>query len=152
MTDQAVVVTGATHGIGRSIALEFHRRGHVVYATGRVRSALAELDGAGLRTAALDVTDTDAVDAFVRRLDEDGVTLHVLVNNAGYGLMGPLVELPLAEARRQFEVNTIAPLGVTQTLLPALIAHGWPTSPACPGCSRPRSPDRTARASSLLTA
>jgi short-subunit dehydrogenase len=125
MTDNgAVVVTGATSGIGQALALEFHRRGRLVYATGRDSTALASLRAAGLRTQVLDVTSHDDITALVRRLAADGVRAQILVNNAGYGLMGPLADLPVADVRRQFEVNTLAPLALIQAFLPVLTEHG----------------------------
>jgi short-subunit dehydrogenase len=117
-------VTGATSGIGRALALEFHRRGYVVYAAGRDRAALDWLAAQGLRTAALDVTSANDVAAFAGRLAADGAGVQILVNNAGYGLMGPLAELSLDDVRQQFEVNTFAPLALTQALLPMLINNG----------------------------
>jgi NAD(P)-dependent dehydrogenase (short-subunit alcohol dehydrogenase family) len=120
----AVIVTGATSGIGRALALEFHHRGYVVYAAGRDRAALDGLAAEGLRTAALDVASADGIAAFADRLATDGTGVQILVNNAGYGLMGPLAELPLDDVRQQFEVNTFAPLALTQALLPLLISNG----------------------------
>jgi NADP-dependent 3-hydroxy acid dehydrogenase YdfG len=59
----AVIAASATSGIGRVLALEFHRRGYVVYAAGRGRAALDWLAAQGLRTAALDVTSANGVAA-----------------------------------------------------------------------------------------
>jgi NADP-dependent 3-hydroxy acid dehydrogenase YdfG len=61
----AVIAASATSGIGRVLALEFHRRGYVVYAVGRDRAALDWLAARGLRTAALDVTSADGIAVFV---------------------------------------------------------------------------------------
>ncbi|GAB2931586.1 SDR family oxidoreductase [Rhodococcus aerolatus] len=122
--EDAVIVTGATSGIGRAVALELHRRGQLVYATGRDTAALAELRGRGLRTQPLDVTDAAAVAGLVTRLAADGVRARVLVNNAGHGQMGPLAELDPDALRRQLEVNTVAPLALVQALLDDLVAHG----------------------------
>jgi short-subunit dehydrogenase len=119
-----IVVTGATSGIGRAIALEFHCHGHAVYATGRNGAALDALAAEGLRTTVLDVTNPNDIAGFAARLAADRAGVRVLVNNAGYGQMGPLAELPLDDVRRQFEVNTFAPLALVQALLPMLIDNG----------------------------
>jgi NAD(P)-dependent dehydrogenase (short-subunit alcohol dehydrogenase family) len=123
---RCVVVTGATSGIGRALALEFHRRGHRVYATGRNADALAVLEARGLRVCALEVTRADDIARLVERLVADGLGVDILINNAGYGQMGPLVELPLEQLRQQFEVNTFAPLATAQALLPLLLTSGQP--------------------------
>jgi short-subunit dehydrogenase len=116
-----VLITGCSTGIGRALAEAFHARGHVVYATARRLETLDDLKAGGLRTAALDVNDPASIAALTRRLEADGVTVDVLVNNAGYGAMGPLAEFPLDELRRQFETNVFAVLALSQALLPGMI-------------------------------
>ncbi len=93
----------------------------MVYATARRVETLDELKGRGLRAAALDVSDPASIRALVQRLEADGVAVDVLVNNAGYGAMGPLAEFPLDELRRQFETNVFAVMAVIQALLPGMI-------------------------------
>src|SRR5512142_2369650 len=96
------VVTGATHGIGRALALEFRHRGFTVYGTGRDEKALRDLTRDGVRAVALDVTDEPALTRFAEQVGDEVGPVHVLVNNAGYGLMGPTVDLPLEQIRHQF--------------------------------------------------
>src|SRR4051812_22764570 len=103
-----VLVTGASSGIGRATAELLGARGHRVLAGVRGESDLR------VPTVQLDVTDAGQVDA-LRALELGG-----LVNNAGIAVTGPLEFMPLAELRRQFEVNTVAQLAVTQACLPAL--------------------------------
>lgn len=117
------VITGCAAGIGRALAEEFHGRGHTVYATDREAGPLAELEAKGMRTAALDVTDAAAIEALVQRLQDDGAEVDLLINNAGFGAMGPLAELPLATLRTQFEVNVFAIVALTQALLPGMVAR-----------------------------
>jgi NAD(P)-dependent dehydrogenase (short-subunit alcohol dehydrogenase family) len=106
---RTVLVTGASSGIGRAAALALSQRGFTVYAGAR-----GPLDYEGVTRVELDVTNPDHVEA-LRELPIDG-----LVNNAGIAVIGPLEYLPLDELRRQFEVNTIGQLAVTQACLPAL--------------------------------
>jgi NAD(P)-dependent dehydrogenase (short-subunit alcohol dehydrogenase family) len=115
-----VLITGCSTGIGRALAEAFHARGHVAYATARRLEALEDLKAKGLRTAALDVNDPASIRALVQRLETDGATVDVLVNNAGYGAMGPLAEFPLDDLRRQFETNVFAVLAMIQALLPGM--------------------------------
>ena len=120
----AVVVTGAAKGIGEACALRLAGRGHQVFAG--VRRAQ---DGEALMARAqnivpllLDVTSQDQIAAAAAQIEKQlkGGGLAGLVNNAGIAIGGPLEFLPLAELRRQFEVNVIGQLAVTQALLPLL--------------------------------
>ncbi|MDF7819959.1 SDR family NAD(P)-dependent oxidoreductase [Runella sp. MFBS21] len=113
---QTIVITGCDSGIGRALALEFYGRGHRVYATGLQPAALTDLQHRGLVTQMLDVTDQQNVDALCARLRADGTPVDILINNAGYGAMGPTIEMPLEEVRRQFEVNVLGLLRVSQAL------------------------------------
>ncbi|MGW4524755.1 SDR family oxidoreductase [Amycolatopsis sp. NPDC004378] len=114
----SILITGASRGIGRAIALELTRRGHRVIATARRPEALADLPvAARLR---LDVTDQDSVDQALR---EAGV-VDVLVSNAGETVRSPLESVPLAEVERLFRLNTLGALRVAQGVLPAMRERG----------------------------
>jgi short-subunit dehydrogenase len=67
------------------------------------------------------VNDPASIDALMARLEQDGVTVTVLVNNAGYGAMGPLAELPLDELRLQFETNVFAVVALIQAVVPGMV-------------------------------
>src|SRR4051794_40850225 len=123
MAGDATLITGCSSGIGRALAEEFHRRERVVYATARRLEALEPLERQGIRTASLDVNDSASIRALVARLEEDEATVTMLVNNAGYGAMGPLVELPLDELRLQFETNVVGVVALTQALVPGMVAR-----------------------------
>lgn len=114
---RAILVTGASTGIGRATALELARRGATVFAGVRDPAAV---EGLGLTPVELDVTDAEQVAAAGARLER----LDGLVNNAGIAITGPLEHLPLGEVRRQLEVNALGQLAVTQACLPALRAAG----------------------------
>src|SRR4051812_14274110 len=116
----ATLITGCSSGIGRALAEEFHRRGHLVYATAR---RVESLEGLPTRTAALDVNDSASIQALMARLDEDGTSVSLLVNNAGYGAMGPLAELPLDELRLQLETNVVAVVALIQAVVPGMAAR-----------------------------
>lgn len=122
---RAVLITGASTGIGRACALHLDRLGFDV-AAGVRRAA----DGDAVRAAAsprlssvlLDVASADSVAAALgevaARVGPDG--LAGLVNNAGIAVAGPLEILPISELRTQFEVNVIGLVAVTQAALPLL--------------------------------
>ena len=119
-----VLVTGSSTGIGRACALDLARRGFRVFAGVRREEDAEALRGDGLATVMLDVTDADAI---ARVRDEiDGALaeepLAGIVNNAGVGIGGPIEAVDLDDLRRQLEINTIAPVAVTQAFLPRLRA------------------------------
>jgi len=127
-----ILITGATAGIGRHAALELVRQGHHVFATGRREGALAELVaeataiGRGkLEALRLDVTDEPAVLAAAAEVlaRTDGRGIDVLVNNAGYGQMGPLEEVTDGELRKQYDTNVFGLMNVTRAFLPQLRAR-----------------------------
>jgi len=115
----AVLVTGASTGIGRATAERLAGAGTPVLAGVR-READADAVGAipGVEPVILDVTNADHVAALAERLR--GGSLRGLVNNAGIAVPGPLEALPLDELRRQFEVNVFAYVAIAQAAIPAL--------------------------------
>ncbi|HZO13890.1 MAG TPA: SDR family oxidoreductase [Polyangiaceae bacterium] len=132
MSKQVVLITGATAGIGRHVALHLAARGHRVIATGRRASALVALErearerGTTIETAVLDVTDEASIEAArveIERLT-DGHGLDVLVNNAGYGLAAPVVEATDADLRAQFDTNVFGLMAVTRAFAPSMMARG----------------------------
>jgi short-subunit dehydrogenase len=117
---KVVLITGCSSGIGEALALAFKKQGHMVHATARRQEALSALASAGMATHSLEVTDETACKRVVDDVVKKSGRIDVLVNNAGYGAFGPLAELPLAEMRRQLEVNVVAPLGLIQKVAPVM--------------------------------
>jgi NAD(P)-dependent dehydrogenase (short-subunit alcohol dehydrogenase family) len=126
MTDRLVsvaLVTGASSGMGRDIALRLLKEGHVVYGAARRVERMANIEAAGGRTTAIDVTDDAAMVAAIRRiLDEQG-RIDILINNAGYGQFGAIEDVPLSEGRRQLETNLFGPARLVQLCLPTMRAQ-----------------------------
>lgn len=124
MDKKAVFITGASSGIGRECAVLLSSQGWRVFASVRSDRAAAELVRDGLTPILLDVTDAAAIRraaaAVSREVGPAG--LNGLVNNAGITVAGPLELLPLDGLRKQFEVNVIAQIAVTQAFLPLLRA------------------------------
>ncbi|WP_231652685.1 SDR family NAD(P)-dependent oxidoreductase [Pseudomonas californiensis] len=119
-------ITGTTRGLGTEIAKAALATGDKVVATGRdvtaVIKALGEHDK--LLPVALDVTDeTQAVNAISAAVEKFG-KVDVVVNNAGYAVLGALEELTDAEVREQFETNVFGLLNVTRAALPVLRTQG----------------------------
>jgi NAD(P)-dependent dehydrogenase (short-subunit alcohol dehydrogenase family) len=119
----AVLVTGATGGIGAATIRALTSRGYEVYAG--VRGDAAALDGAaGVRVVKLDVTDPGSVAAAAKQISQEVGSrgLRAVVNNAGVIVQGPLELVPADELRRQFDVNTLGPVFVVQEFLPLVRA------------------------------
>ena len=117
---KVALVTGASAGIGESIAVHLVEAGWTVCAVARRTERMAALAARGVTTFAMDVTDDASMVAGVRRvLDEQG-RIDALVNNAGYGSYGPVETVPMDEARRQFEVNVFGLARLTQLVIPQM--------------------------------
>lgn len=122
---RAVLVTGCSSGIGRAIAARMQASGWPVFATARRPEALTDLAGAGCDVLALDVTDDESCRAAVAEVEKRAGAVGVLVNNAGFSQSGPVEQVGLADARRQFETNFFGPARLTQLVLPGMRAQGW---------------------------
>jgi NADP-dependent 3-hydroxy acid dehydrogenase YdfG len=123
------VVTGASSGIGRAIALELVTQGATVLAIGRDETRLAglakEADGPGTLVAEhLDLTDDGALDAFAAGLTASHGHLDHLVHSAGRHVRAPVAESSLDAFDAQYAANVRAPFALTRALLPALQAAG----------------------------
>jgi NAD(P)-dependent dehydrogenase (short-subunit alcohol dehydrogenase family) len=119
----AVVITGASTGIGAACAAALHDRGFLVFAGVRQEAdahRLSALGQARLVPLRLDVTDAEQIAAAAKTVDQavGEAGLAGLVNNAGMAVAGPLELLPLAELRRQLEVNVVGQVAMTQAFLP----------------------------------
>jgi short-subunit dehydrogenase len=128
----SVFITGATSGIGRSSALDLASRGYHVIASGRRTAELdalrteARAAGYKLDTVTLDVTSQPSITAAVAEVERltERRGVDVLVNNAGYGLVGPLAEISDEAIRAQFDTNVFGLMAVTRAFLPQLRARG----------------------------
>ncbi|NJD10955.1 MAG: SDR family NAD(P)-dependent oxidoreductase, partial [Gemmatimonadetes bacterium] len=121
----AVLITGASTGIGRATVDRLAAAGWRVYASVRRQAdadVLAGAHGARVTPLVFDVTDLSAVQAAGQRIVMEcgAAGLRGLVNNAGMAVAGPLEFLPPAELRHQLDVNVVGQVAVTQAVLPAL--------------------------------
>ncbi|HMV68592.1 MAG TPA: SDR family oxidoreductase [Myxococcota bacterium] len=130
MSPRVILITGATAGIGRHAALGLARRGHHVIATGRKADALAalkaEAGGVRLDVVTLDVNDPASIQAAyteVQRLTA-GRGVDALINNAGYGQMGAVLDVADDAVHAQFDTNVHGLLRVTRAFAPDMIRRG----------------------------
>jgi len=115
-----VLVTGCSSGIGAATAELLLRAGHTVYATARRPEVLADLESAGARVLALDVTSEESMSAAVKAVEDEHGRVSALVNNAGYGEYGTIEETDLDKVRTMFETNVFGLARLTQLVLPAM--------------------------------
>ncbi len=130
-TAQTILITGATSGIGRHTALALAKAGHRVFATGRRISALASLRreaaGTRLETLELDVTSAESIASAKSEVDRrtGGYGVDALINNAGYGAMGPLEEISDEVLRAQYDTNVFGLMAVIRSFLPQMRERGF---------------------------
>ncbi|OYR16287.1 oxidoreductase [Brucella grignonensis] len=117
---KTALVTGASSGMGKSIAKRLIQDGYQVYVAARSVEKMADLATLGAQPLRIDVSKDEEIIASVNIILAQTGGVDVLVNNAGFGLYGPVEEIPLAEARYQFEVNVFGAARLTQLLLPAM--------------------------------
>jgi NAD(P)-dependent dehydrogenase (short-subunit alcohol dehydrogenase family) len=123
--DRVAFVTGASSGIGEATAHRLLADGFRVFVGARRLDRMASLTAGGATPLALDLTDDASIVAAIDAIKTQAGRLDVLVNNAGYGSYGALEDVPLAEARRQFEVNVFGLARLCQLALPLMRAQAY---------------------------
>ena len=119
-----VLITGCSSGIGASLCHEFHQRGCTVIATARRIMSLQGFKANGLHVDTLDVTDKEDIARVINGAYEACGRIDILINNAGYALIGPSVELPGEALRAQLETNLFAPLDLIKAVAPGMKDRG----------------------------
>jgi len=125
-TQKSVLITGATDGLGKALALLLAERGYRVFATGRSPEKLAQLDALArvrklpLESVALDVCSDDSVKRCVTHVLGKAGAIDVLVNNAGVNYTAAVEDLSMEDWRAQFETNFFGVLRVTRAVLPQM--------------------------------
>ncbi|MDE8674588.1 oxidoreductase [Priestia aryabhattai] len=113
-----VLITGASAGMGKATAELLLEKGYIVYGAARRVDKMKDLEVKGARILAMDVTDEQSMIDGVNRIIQEQGRIDVLFNNAGYGSYGAVEDVPLDEAKRQFEVNLFGLSRLTQLVLP----------------------------------
>jgi NAD(P)-dependent dehydrogenase (short-subunit alcohol dehydrogenase family) len=120
---KTALVTGASSGIGEATVRRLLGQGYRVFAAARRLERMAPLTAIGAIPVALDLTDDASIVNAVAAITSETGRIDVLVNNAGYGAYGALEDVPLEEARRQFEVNVFGLARLCQLALPLMRAQ-----------------------------
>ena len=117
---KVVLITGASAGIGKETAKLLVKNGFIVYGAARRVDKMTELKDAGVKFLSIDVTDEESMVKGVQEILSTEKRIDILINNAGYGSYGALEDVPLSEARYQFEVNIFGLARLCQLVLPTM--------------------------------
>ena len=123
---KVAIVTGSSSGIGFETSLLLARNGFFTYATMRNPDkskkivGLKQKERLPLEVLKLDVTDDKSIKEAIEKVANEQGRIDVLVNNAGYGVVGPLEELSIQEFKEQFETNVFGVIRVTKSVLPIM--------------------------------
>ena len=120
MDKKIIIVTGASSGLGKDFALELLKHGHLVYGLARRVDNMQDIVQAGGKAIGMDVTDEKQISKAVSQIVAEQGQIDVLINNAGYAVYGPVEEVPIDQARRQFEVNIFGLASLTQKCIPIM--------------------------------
>lgn len=113
-----ILITGASSGMGKETAKKLIGEGHTVYTVARRIDQMQDLKEMGGHPIKMDVTNEADIDHVITTIIEKEGKIDVLWNNAGYGLYGSVEDVPLDEARKQFEVNVFGMAAMTQKVVP----------------------------------
>lgn len=117
---KTALVTGASSGMGKEIAKRLIKDGFQVFVAARHTDKMNDLVELGALALRMDISSETEIKATVDTLLREADGVDVLVNNAGFGLYGPVEEVGIDEARYQFEVNLFGAARLTQLLLPKM--------------------------------
>lgn len=120
---KVALITGCSTGIGRKLALQLSEKGYAVYAGGRRWESVKTLQDLGITPLELDVSNTEQCNEAVQQVIANRGRIDVLVNNAGVGVMGPLIDLDDQQIAEQLSVNVHAVLRMARAVAPHMIAQ-----------------------------
>ncbi|MCP4356388.1 MAG: SDR family oxidoreductase [Proteobacteria bacterium] len=121
MKNKVVLITGCSTGIGRALSLRFQKSNFTVYATSRNSNDIKDLEDCGIKTDQLDVNDGDDIDRVVNTILSQEEGIDVLINNAGFAVMGPMAEISTDDIRMQLETNVISIASICKAIIPGMI-------------------------------
>lgn len=120
MNKKVILITGASSGMGKESAKELIQQGHIVYTVARRIEQMEDLKKLGGFPIQMDVTNENDIQNVIDTILQKEGKIDVLWNNAGFGLYGAVEDIPVADARQQFEVNLFGLAAVTQKVLPQM--------------------------------
>lgn len=117
---KVVLITGVSSGFGYDAAKMLHDKGLIVYGVARRENKLNELKEYGINTYKLDITDYDETKRIVDEILLKEKKIDILINNAGYGELGPIEAISLDNAKKQMEINVFAMANITKLIIPSM--------------------------------
>jgi NAD(P)-dependent dehydrogenase (short-subunit alcohol dehydrogenase family) len=120
LTGKVALVTGASSGIGLSAVTFLLEEGATVYGAARRLDRLQDVEKIGGHAIEMDITKEEDITSALAKINNAHGSVDILINNAGYGSYGSVEEVPIDEARRQFEVNLFGLGSITQKVLPQM--------------------------------
>lgn len=124
MGKKIIIITGASSGIGLATVERLVKDGHIVYGGARKEEGAKRIESFGGKPLIMEMTEHETLEKAVQTvLDAEG-RIDVLYNNAGYGCYGAVEDVPLGDARHQFEVNLFSYAKMTQLVLPIMRTQG----------------------------
>lgn len=117
---KTVLVTGASSGIGKATAIYLAQKGYNVYGAARRIEKLQELKDYGIQPVGLDITSDDSIVSCVDKILTGTGSVDILINSAGLGSYGALEDVPIAEAKKQLEINLFGAARLIQLVLPGM--------------------------------
>lgn len=119
----AVLITGCSSGLGRALAETFSELGYRVAATARRLPDIEELASPTVLITTLDLTAPETIERAVDDTLRWAGSIAILINNGGYGLIGPVVDVDPADLQRQFTTNLFGPVGLIRSVVPSMVAN-----------------------------
>lgn len=117
---RVAIISGASSGIGKSIALILASNGIIVYAGSRNIENNQELISRGVNVKNLDVSSNESVKEFVNHVLNKEKTIDILINNAGYDIFGPVETVSIEEAKKEFDVNLFGVARMSKNIIPVM--------------------------------
>ena len=125
LSGKTALVTGGSSGIGKETVKKLLNAGVKVYTASRRTEKMIELEDMGAFPMAMDLSDEVSIKAVAEFILQKEGSIDILVNNAGYGSYGAIEDVPISEARRQFEVNIFGLVSLIQLVLPEMRKNNY---------------------------
>ncbi len=118
---KVILITGASSGLGRAMADYLFQQGYVVFGTSRYPD---DREAGGWKMLVMDVKSTSSVNNAVNRIIIETGRIDAVVNNAGFGISGPIEKVGIGDAKAQFETNVFGVMRVCQAVIPTMRKQG----------------------------